>query len=59
MKKFKFIKNPEKKIETLKSEVEVFHKGNRALMGNKKVLNVDVFYIDVQIVAAAIIKGHR
>ena len=28
-------------------------------LGNKKVLNVDVFYIDVQIVAAAIIKGHR
>ena len=51
MKKFRFIKNPEKKIETLKSEVEVFHKGNRTLMGNKKVLIISYILVCIQVFA--------
>ncbi|MEE1318593.1 MAG: lysylphosphatidylglycerol synthase transmembrane domain-containing protein [Ruminococcus sp.] len=38
MRKFRFIKNPEKKIERLKTEVESFHRGNTELMSNKKLL---------------------
>ncbi len=51
MKKFKFIKNPDKKIETLRAEVEVFHNGNRALMGNKKVLISSYLLVCVQVFA--------
>lgn len=35
--KFKFIKNPDKKVKSLKEQVELFHSGNKLLYENKSV----------------------
>ncbi len=51
MKKLKFIKNPEQKIEKLREEVEVFHKGNKALFKNKKILISSYLLVFVQVIA--------
>lgn len=51
MKKLKFVKNPEKKMEKLKTEVEMFHQGNKALFTNKKVLISTYLLVFVQVMA--------
>lgn len=38
MKKLRFIKNPEHKMERLYAEVDMFHQGNKQLFSNKKTL---------------------
>lgn len=51
MKKLKFVKNPEQKVERLKTEVESFHQGNRALMSEKKLLVSTYLLVCVQVFA--------
>lgn len=51
MRKFRFIKNPEKKIERLKTEVESFHRGNTELMSNKKLLVSTYLLVCIQVFA--------
>lgn len=36
--KMKFVKNPDKKVEKVKSEIELFHAGNKELLKNKKLM---------------------
>ncbi len=51
MKKLKFIKNPEQKIEKLRLEVDKFHAGNHEIMGNKKRLAQIYLLVIIQVIA--------
>lgn len=51
MKKFKFVKNPEKKIERLNNEVAMFHKANRMLLKSPKLLVSTYLLVMVQVLA--------
>lgn len=51
MKKFKFVKNPEKKIERLYNEVSMFHQANKDLFKNPKLLVSTYLLVMVQVLA--------
>lgn len=50
MKKFKFIKNPEKKIERLHKEVDMFHDTNKQLFSSVKRLVVIYALVFIQVI---------
>lgn len=47
--KMKFIKNADKKVESIRREVEGFHKYNKVIMRNKKLLTVSYILIFFQV----------
>lgn len=49
--KLKFIKEPDKKIERLYKEVEMFHSGNKALFTNPKIIISTYLLVIIQIIA--------
>lgn len=49
MHKMKFIKNPDKKIASIRQEVEGFHKYNKIIMKNKKLLIASYILIFFQV----------
>ncbi len=49
MKKFSFIKEPEKKMERLYTEVEMFHCGNKELFSNVKILIATYILVFLQV----------
>ena len=49
MHKLKFIKNPDGKVERLEKEVDMFHRGNKLLLGNKKLLLVTYILVFFQV----------
>ena len=49
MKKFKFIKNPEKKVERLQKEVDMFHDTNKQLFSSVKRLVVIYVLVFIQV----------
>ncbi len=51
MKKLKFVKNPENKMERLYTEVNMFHQGNKALFSNIKVLIATYILVFLQVLA--------
>lgn len=50
MKKFKFIKNPEKKVERLHKEVDMFHDTNKQLFSSVKRLVVIYALVFIQVI---------
>ncbi len=51
IKKLKFIKNPEHKIEHIKAEVDTFHSANKMLFVNKKLMFATYVLIILQVLA--------
>lgn len=51
MKKFKFVKDPEKKAERLYNEVSMFHQANKALFKNPKLIVSTYLLVMVQVLA--------
>lgn len=49
--KFKFIKNPDKKVKSLKEQVELFHSGNKLLYENKKRMMLLYALVALQVIA--------
>lgn len=49
MHKMKFIKNPDKKISSIRQEVESFHKYNKIIMQNKKLLIISYILVFFQV----------
>ena len=49
--KLKFIKNPQRKMERLYSEVEMFHQGNKALFTNPTILISTYLLVIIQVIA--------
>lgn len=49
--KFKFIKNPDKKVKSLKEQVELFHAGNKLLYENKKRMILLYALVALQVIA--------
>lgn len=49
--KLKFIKNPDKKIKTIKEQVEIFHTGNKLLYENKKRMILLYSLVALQVIA--------
>ncbi len=49
--RLKFIKDPDKKIITLEKEVDLFHKGNKLLLENKKLLITTYLLVFFQVLA--------
>lgn len=49
--KLKFIKNPDKKIESIKEQVEIFHTGNKLLYENKKRMLLLYSLVALQVIA--------
>lgn len=51
MKKLRFVKNPDKKMDRLRAEVDMFHTANRLLLGNVKMLIVTYILVFFQVIA--------
>lgn len=51
LKKLKFVKNPEQKIERLYNEVAMFHEANKALFKSRKVLISTYLLVLIQVLA--------
>lgn len=49
--KLKFIKNPDKKIKTIKEQVEIFHTGNKLLYESKKRMILLYSLVALQVIA--------
>lgn len=49
--KLKFIKNPDKKIESIKEQVEIFHTGNKLLYESKKRMLLLYSLVALQVIA--------
>lgn len=49
--KLKFIKNPEKKIKSIKEQVEIFHTGNKLLYESKKRMILLYSLVALQVIA--------
>ena len=49
--KFKFFKNPDKKVKSLKEQVELFHTGNKLLYENKKRMILLYALVALQVIA--------
>ncbi len=52
MKKIKIIKNPDKKIQRLKREVEMFHKANSELFKNPRIIILTYSLVALQVLAS-------
>lgn len=51
IRKMKFVKEPEKKMERLYSEVDMFHQGNKSLMSRPKLMIAIYFLVFLQVIA--------
>lgn len=49
--KLKFVKNPDKKIKSIKEQVEIFHTGNKLLYENKKRMILLYSLVALQVIA--------